>query len=80
MGWMPRRLMLLLACSALLLAPLLAIQLATGAGRARACSCAPPTLDEAFEEASMVFSGRVVGIPGERKSAIEIQIRSGRAR
>ena len=37
-----RRLMLLLACSALLLAPLLTVQLATGAGRAHACKCGPP--------------------------------------
>ena len=37
-----RRLMLLLACSALLLAPLLTVQLATGAGRAHACDCRAP--------------------------------------
>ena len=36
MGSMPRRLILLLACSALLLAPLISVQLATGSG-ARAC-------------------------------------------
>ncbi len=56
-----RRLMLLLACSALLLAPLLTVQLATGAGRAHACKCGPPPPPlEALDEASAVFSGTVV--------------------
>ena len=62
MSWMPRRLILLLAGSALLLVPLLSAQLATGAGRAHACSCVwplPPPL-EALEEASAVFSGTVL--------------------
>ena len=56
----PRRLLLALAAGALLLAPLVAIQLATGAGRAHACSCvepAPPL--EALEGAAAVFSGTV---------------------
>ncbi len=60
MSWMPRRLMLLLACSVLLLAPLLTVQLTTGSGRAYACNCAElPTLSEAFEDASAVFSGKI---------------------
>ena len=55
-----RRLMLLLACSALLLAPLLTVQLATGAGRAHACKCGPPPPPlEALDEASAVFTGTV---------------------
>ena len=55
-----RRLMLLLACSALLLAPLLTVQLATGAGRAHACKCGPPPPPlEALDEASAVFYGAV---------------------
>ena len=55
-----RRLMLLLACSALLLAPLLTVQLATGAGRAHACKCGPPPPPlEALDEASAVFTGAV---------------------
>ncbi len=74
MGWMPRRPLLLLAGSVLLLAPLISVQLATGPGRAHACSCAPPPPDEAFEKASAVFSGRVVGISGETESAIKIQV------
>ena len=69
-----RRPLLLLAGSLLLLAPLISVQLATGAGRAHACSCAPPPPDEAFEKASAVFSGRVVGISGEPESAIKIQV------
>ncbi len=60
MGWMPRRLMLLLAGSVLLLAPLIGVQLATGAGRAHACSCALRTPSEALERASAVFSGKVL--------------------
>lgn len=61
MARMPRRLILLLAGSALLLAPLLTVQLTTGAGRAHACTCIqdPPPL-EALEGASAVFLGRVV--------------------
>ena len=58
---MPRRLLLTLAAGALLLAPLLTVQLATGGGRAHACSCvqpAPPL--EALEGAAAVFSGTVV--------------------
>ena len=56
-----RRLMLLLAGSALLLAPLLTVQLATGAGRAHACKCGPPPPPlEALDEASAVFTGTVV--------------------
>ncbi|MYA20726.1 MAG: hypothetical protein F4Z25_10870 [Chloroflexi bacterium] len=56
----PRRLLLTLAAGALLLAPLVAVQLATGAGRAHACSCvepAPPL--EALEGVAAVFSGTV---------------------
>ena len=61
MGWIPRRLILLLAGSLLLLAPLLTVQLATGAGRAHACSCSPPPPPlEAFGYADAVFTGRVV--------------------
>ncbi len=61
MDSMPRRLILLLAASALLLAPLLTIQLAAGAGRAHACKCAePPPPLEARDEAAAVFSGTVV--------------------
>ena len=57
-----RRLILLLAGSLLLLAPLIGVQLATGSGRAYACGCdwPPPPPIEAFKEASTVFSGRVV--------------------
>lgn len=76
MGWMPRRLILLLAGSALLLAPLLTVQLATGAGRAQACSCAwpwPPPL-EALKEASAVFSGRVVSF---RRWSSEVELGDG---
>ena len=73
-----RRLMLLLACSALLLAPLLTVQLATGAGRAHACDCEPPTPTEAFQGASAVFSGRVaskVASEGELgESVFEIHV------
>ena len=58
-----RRLMLLLACSALLLAPLLTVQLTAGAGRAHGCSCLQPRPPlEALEGASAVFSGRVVSL------------------
>ena len=61
MGSMPRRLILLLAGSLLLLAPLIGVQLATGAGRAHACSCAPPSPPlEASDGADAVFSGTVV--------------------
>ena len=61
MDSMPRRLLLLLAASALLLAPLLTVQLAAGAGRAHACKCAePPPPLEARDEAAAVFSGTVV--------------------
>ena len=60
MGSMPRRLILLLACSALLLAPLISVQLATGSGRAHACDCEPPPPREALDEASAVFTGTVV--------------------
>ena len=61
MGSMPRRLILLLAGSLLLLAPLLTIQLATGAGRAHACSCHPnPPPLEALNGSAAVFSGKVV--------------------
>ena len=74
MAWVPRRLMLLLAGSALLLAPLLAVQLSAGAGRAHACLCAPPTLDEAFERASAVFLGRIAGVSGEWDDIIEIEV------
>ena len=62
MARMPRRLILLLAGSALLLAPLLTVQLAMGAGRTHACSCVWPTPDEAFERADAVFSGRVTSV------------------
>ena len=63
MSWMPRRLILLLAGSLLLLVPLLSAQLATGSGRAYGCVCAPirPTL-EALEKADAVFTGRVVSV------------------
>ena len=61
MDSMPRRLILLVAGSALLLAPLLTIQLATGAGRAHACSCHPnPPPLEALNGSAAVFSGKVV--------------------
>ena len=61
MGSMPRRLILLLAGSLLLLAPLIGVQLATGSGRAYACSCAPPPPPlEASDGADAVFSGTVV--------------------
>ena len=61
MSGIPRRLMVLLAGSALLLAPLLTAQLATGAGRAHACSCVePPPPLGALEQAAAVFSGTVV--------------------
>ena len=61
MSRISRRLILLLACSVLLLAPLISVQLATGAGRAHACKCSPPPPPlEALDEASAVFSGRVV--------------------
>ena len=61
MDSMPRRLILLVAGSALLLAPLLTIQLATGAGRAHACSCRPnPPPLEALDGSAAVFSGKVV--------------------
>ena len=73
MGWMPRRLMLLLACSVLLLAPLIGVQLTTGSGRAHACDCEPPTPTEAFEGASAVFSGRVVLVPADWGS-VEISV------
>ena len=73
MGWMPRRLMLLLAGSALLLAPLLT----AGTGRAHACSCVwwptPPPL-EAFNEASAVFSGTVVSV---RRSSSGVELGDG---
>ena len=60
MTWMPRRTIFLLAGSALLLAPLLAVQLATGGGRAHACSCIPPPPPlEALDRASAVFTGTV---------------------
>ena len=62
MGWMPRRL-LLLACSVLLLAPLISVQLATGSERAHACSCVPsPPPLEALDGADAVFTGTVVSI------------------
>ena len=55
-----RRPILLSAASALLLAAL-SVYLATGAGRAHACSCAEPSPPiEALEEAAAVFSGTVV--------------------
>ncbi len=63
MDSMPRRLILMIAASALLLAPLLTMQLAAGAGRVQACSCAePPPPLEALEEAAAVFSGTVVSL------------------
>lgn len=66
MDSMPPRRLLLLAASALLVAPLLAIQLATDGGRVHACSCtAPPPPTEALEGADAVFTGRVVAIGGE---------------
>ena len=52
--------MLLLAGSVLLLAPLISVQLSVGAGRAHACSCYAPTLSEALDRASAVFTGKVV--------------------
>ncbi|MYE45889.1 MAG: hypothetical protein F4X25_03895 [Chloroflexi bacterium] len=52
--------MLLLAGSALLLAPLLAVQLSAGAGRAHACLCEPATHAELFGWADAVFSGQVI--------------------
>ena len=60
MTWIPGRLVLSLAGSALLLAPLLAAQLATGGGRVHACSCVPsPPPLEALDGASAVFTGTV---------------------
>ena len=61
MGSIPWRLILLLATSVLLLAPLIAVQLATGSGRAHACSCMPnPPPLEALDGSAAVFSGKVV--------------------
>ena len=61
MDSMPRRLILLVAGSALLLAPLIGVQLATGSGRAHACSCRPnPPPLEALDGSAAVFSGKVV--------------------
>lgn len=58
-----QRLMLLLAASASLLAPLLGVQLAVGARNADACSCVPrPEMPVAIREASGIFSARVVSI------------------
>ena len=79
MSWMPRRLILLLAGSVLLLAPLIGAQLTTGSGRAHACSCSPsPPPAEALGYADAVFSGRVVGSGGEFSlkhfSAVEIDV------
>ena len=74
MGWMPRRPLLLLAGSVLLLAPLIGVQLSAGVGSAHACSCAPPTLSEARERASAVFSGRVVRMSGPYQETIEIHV------
>ena len=79
MDSMPRRLILLVAGSALLLAPLLTIQLATGAGRAHACSClAPPPPLEALDGSSAVFTGRVVkSSPGfyfDRFASVEFEV------
>ena len=62
MAWVPRRLMLLLAGSALLLAPLLAVQLSAGAGRAHACECYPETGTELLDKADAVLSGRVISV------------------
>ena len=75
MGWMPRRPLLLLAGSLLLLAPLIGVQLSVGAGRAYACSCAPPppTLD-ALDGASAVFLGKVVSF---RTWSFEVDILDG---
>ncbi|MYI81784.1 MAG: hypothetical protein F4056_00105 [Chloroflexi bacterium] len=78
MGWIPRRLMLL-AGSALLLAPLLAVQLSAGAGRAEACSCPPlPPPTEELGYVDAVFSGRVVGSGGEYSlkhfASVEIEV------
>ena len=68
MDSMPRRLLLLLAASALLLAPLLTMQLAAGAGRAHACKCAePPPPLEALEGAAAVFLGN--GRPLSRRTS-----------
>ena len=76
MDSMPRRLILLLATSVLLLAPLLSVQLATGAGRAHACSCLEPSPPlEALEEASAVFSGSVVSF---ETYSFEVEFDSGR--
>ena len=64
MGWMPRRL-LLLACSVLLLAPLISVQLSTGAGRAHACSCrpeSPPPLEALDGIRTPSSRGQVVSI------------------
>ena len=72
----PRRPILLIAASALLLAALLAIQLATGAGRAHACKCAePPPPLEALEGAAAIFSGTVVSF---ETYAFEVDFGSGR--
>ena len=75
MSWMPRRLMLLLACSVLLLAPLLTVQLTTGSERAHACSCITPTTSlEALERADAVFTGRVVSF---RTFSFEVETDNG---
>lgn len=75
MGWMPRRLILLLGGSALLLAPLLAVQLSAGAGRAYACSCAePPPPLETLERVDAVFTGRVVSF---RTFSFELEADNG---
>ena len=75
MGWMPRRLMLLLASSALLLAPLISAQLAMGSRRAHACSCFPPPPPlEALDGADAVFTGRVVSF---RTFSFEVETDNG---
>lgn len=67
--------MLLIAASALLLASL-TVYLATGAGRAHACSCAePPPPLEALEGAAAVFSGTVVSF---ETYEFEVDFGSGR--
>lgn len=71
-----RRPILLIAAGALLLAAL-TVYLATGAGRAHACSCAaPPPPLEALEAAAAVFSGTVVSF---ETYEFEVDFGSGRS-
>ena len=71
-----RRPILLIAASAMLLAAI-TVYLATGAGRAHACSCAePPPPLEAHEAAAAVLSGTVVSF---ETYEFEVDFGSGRS-